>query len=337
MNEIRNGMYAFVIMPFSSKLDHTYKDLIRPAVTSCGIDCIRADEESQGHIHSQMLQRIFEAPVIIADITELNANVFYELGIAHSIGCKTVIICSSDFIQKVPFDIAPYRVFVYQESDSSNQYENIQTLALEIENVLKNQPEGIPNPVQDYLLSQSPVHSTTSIFINKLDSHSEEELIKNARNEIVFYGITANSFSDFFTGISETRDYHEEFNVRLCLLNPKVEDSWDFLYKILQKETGEPSLIEQRRKDDIQAQERAIRRLTYQVNNSQNLTISINYYDTPPIFWAYLVDQERLILGHLAMQRQSSRNFPVNIIIKDDLATKNLFVYYQALINSLIS
>ena len=76
-------------------------------VESCGIECVRADEDSQGHIHSQMLQRIYESIVAVADIRGLNANVFYELGVAHSSGCKTVVICDGDGLDRVPFDIAP--------------------------------------------------------------------------------------------------------------------------------------------------------------------------------------------------------------------------------------
>ena len=342
MSEINENKFAFVIMPFSPSLNSVYNDLIRPALESCEIDCVRADEEVQGHIHSQMLQRIFESAVVIADITGQNANVFYELGVAHSCGCKTIVICDSAFLDKVPFDIAPYRVFSYKNPDHGNvdpafSADDIGSLSAEIKMVLKDDSEGIPNPVQDYLASQSPVHSTSSLFINQLDAQSEEQLIRNAKKEIIYYGITANSFSDLLTGIVETEERIMQLSAHLCLLDPEAHDCWEFLYSIFSGGIVDPVMSEQYRVEDIQTQKRAIRRLDSLANTTKNFSVHVHYYKIPPVFWAYVVDQQRLVLGHLAMQRSSARHLPVNILVKEDRSTHNLFTYYHDLINSVIN
>ena len=63
---------------------------------------------------------INEARIVIADITGGNPNVFYEIGIAHTIG-KDVILISQDIGEKdIPFDIHARRVIDYRLSDAQN-------------------------------------------------------------------------------------------------------------------------------------------------------------------------------------------------------------------------
>ncbi|MBE0685619.1 MAG: hypothetical protein IH585_06430, partial [Anaerolineaceae bacterium] len=171
----KENQYAFVIMPFAKKYDPVYQRIIKPAVELCEIKCKRADEDSQGHIHQQMLEKIFEANVIIADISSFNPNVFYELGVAHSNGSKTIMICDIENLDKVPFDIAPFRVLSYQNPEVNLKIdETIRSLSNEILRVINYENEGIINPVQDYKNSQSPVRSSTSLFINELTASAEE-------------------------------------------------------------------------------------------------------------------------------------------------------------------
>jgi hypothetical protein len=339
MNNSGDKRYAFVIMPFASSFEHVYQKLIKPSVEFCGIKCVRADEDSQGQIHRQMLQRIFESSVVVADISNFNPNVFYELGVAHSSGCKTIVICEFDILTKVPFDIAPYRVLAYRQPEQGSatfDEEFILSLAAEISTVLSDQSEGILNPVQDYLFSQSPVRSSNSLFINEFDLKSEEDLLRTATREVIFYGITANSFSDILTGIIETTKRKEPFSIHVCLLNPEAVDCWDFLYQMREKSPANPELFKEYIEEDIVTQRRSIRRLTSLVSKIENLTVEVHFYSNPPLFWAYMVDQERIIVGHYALHRLNARNLPVNILVKGDRSTRHLFDYYQNVIESTI-
>ena len=54
-----------------------------------------------------------EADVLIADLSEHNPNVFYELGIAHALTNKTIMISSDE---DIPFDLSPYRVIRYKHA-----------------------------------------------------------------------------------------------------------------------------------------------------------------------------------------------------------------------------
>jgi hypothetical protein len=337
MNNVTEKSFAFVIMPFAAPFAAAYQQIIKPAVEYCGIACVRADEEFQGHIHSQMLGRIYQSSVVIADITGLNANVFYELGVAHSSGYKTIVVCDQDALDKVPFDIAPYRVFSYpnpERHDRQDIERAVVALASEITVVIDNQLDGISNPVQDYLASQSPVKSSNSLFVNELDAKDEENLLVAVTRELVYYGITANSFIDLLTGLLETHPKSTQFAVQLCLLNPEAYDCWDFLYRMRDGKHLDPSQIEKFIEEDVSIQKRAIRRLESLSQRVRGFSVETHLYSIPPMFWAYMVDQERLIVGHLAMNRMSSRNLPVNILVRSDHSTWNLFAYYQSILES---
>jgi hypothetical protein len=56
-----------------------------------------------------------DAKVLVAELTEKNANVFYELGLAHAIGKPVVLI--ADNLTDIPFDLQSLRVIIYDKND----------------------------------------------------------------------------------------------------------------------------------------------------------------------------------------------------------------------------
>lgn len=103
---------CFVLMPFSDSLQPIYDDHIRPTVESAGLVCQRADDVvGTNAITWDIWERINRARFLIADLTNQNANVFYELGLAHAISKDVVLLTQSmDF---VPFDLKSLRCIVY--------------------------------------------------------------------------------------------------------------------------------------------------------------------------------------------------------------------------------
>ncbi len=66
-------------------LDKTYEQLIRPAFDKVSVNGFRAiDANVTGSIDSIMYRWIYQADMVIADLSTLNANVFYELGVRHA-------------------------------------------------------------------------------------------------------------------------------------------------------------------------------------------------------------------------------------------------------------
>lgn len=115
----------FVLMPFEDKLTRVYNDIIKPAVESIGLVCRRADDYNTNKaVMQDIWKAICEAKIVIADLTNLNPNVLYELGIAHTVGKETIMITQrNDKEFKFPSDIAHIRRIEYEDSASGGKLE----------------------------------------------------------------------------------------------------------------------------------------------------------------------------------------------------------------------
>lgn len=115
MENQEHNRTCFVIMPFDTKYKEIYDEVYKPICDNNTINCYRVDEISKpGSITKDIVDGIIDADLIIADLTDKNPNVFYELGIAHSTGSKTIMTCQKS--EKLPFDISNYRVIFYEQS-----------------------------------------------------------------------------------------------------------------------------------------------------------------------------------------------------------------------------
>jgi len=104
--------FCFVIMPFSTDLDDVYVT-IKEAIEEEELVCVRADEiPGAGNIVRNIVEKVYNAKIVIADLTGKNANVLYELGLAHTLG-NNVIMLAQDIQEDVPFDLNAHRVIQY--------------------------------------------------------------------------------------------------------------------------------------------------------------------------------------------------------------------------------
>ncbi len=105
---------VFMIMPFSEQFESIYADYIKPIVESFGYVVKRADDFfSHRSIIDDIWSGIARCRFAIADCTGRNANVFYELGVAHTIGRPVILITQS--IDDLPFDIQGRRAIAYED------------------------------------------------------------------------------------------------------------------------------------------------------------------------------------------------------------------------------
>ena len=102
----------FVLMPFEDKLKPVYDDHISSVARALDRSCKRSDDFfSAKSIIDDIWAAIYHCKICIADCTGRNPNVFYELGIAHTVGRPTILISQS--IDDIPFDIRHRRVIIY--------------------------------------------------------------------------------------------------------------------------------------------------------------------------------------------------------------------------------
>jgi hypothetical protein len=110
---------VFVLMPFEAKFQRIYHNVLKPVVESLGCSASKADENlSIGTVIEQIQRSIRDALLIIADVSGKNPNVFYELGYAHGLNKKVLIMTTNQ--NDIPFDISHIRYFQYSYSTNFN-------------------------------------------------------------------------------------------------------------------------------------------------------------------------------------------------------------------------
>lgn len=103
---------CFVLMPFAEYMRPVYDDHIHPVVESEELSCLRADDIASTNIITRDIwEKINRARFIIADLTGRNPNVFYEVGMAHTLGKEVILLAQS--MEDVPFDLKALRCIVY--------------------------------------------------------------------------------------------------------------------------------------------------------------------------------------------------------------------------------
>lgn len=103
-------------MPFGGWFDDYYLRVFKPAIEDAGMEPHRADDLFRpGSITNDIWAYTRRAKIVLADLTERNPNVFYELGLGHAIGKPAILVV--DDIDSVPFDLRNLRVIEYDKND----------------------------------------------------------------------------------------------------------------------------------------------------------------------------------------------------------------------------
>ena len=115
-----------VMMPFTEdpSIDPVYLALVEGSKRA-GKKCKRVDEIwTPADITEDIFNLIASSSLVIADITDLNPNVMFEVGYAIGRGKQAVLICKDD-VPQLPFDISHRRVFTYKRDKDGQGYENL--------------------------------------------------------------------------------------------------------------------------------------------------------------------------------------------------------------------
>ncbi len=105
---------CFVILPFHDPYLELLKNSIRPSIERNGFECITANRMAPGIIAEDIWTGINRAKIVIAEATEDNRNVWYEIGIAHALGKEVILLRQKNpKANKLPFDVSHYRAVFY--------------------------------------------------------------------------------------------------------------------------------------------------------------------------------------------------------------------------------
>jgi hypothetical protein len=149
---------CFVVSPIGGenteerkKSDQVLKHVVR-AVLEPEYAVERADHiDRPGIITVQIVQRILQADLVVADLTDRNPNVYYELAIRHAAWKPTIHIISRG--QEIPFDVQDMRVVRYDLADPDNLDDARAKLRQYTNAIQKGEP--VITPVQFVQILQS--------------------------------------------------------------------------------------------------------------------------------------------------------------------------------------
>jgi len=110
-HESIEGTLISAMMPFHPKFNAVYETLRRTA-DAMGLRCRRADDIWENPaVIQDVVSLIDRSAVVICDCTDRNPNVFYEIGIAHTLGREVILITQND--ADIPFDLRHLRYVRY--------------------------------------------------------------------------------------------------------------------------------------------------------------------------------------------------------------------------------
>ncbi len=164
---------CFIIMPFvdmrytkedgetielnKSQLDYFYEDFIKKAVDSFKSEEYTFSGErytsSSGNFIKGIVNKLYQADVVIADITGLNPNVMYELGIRHTLMDNTILLAQDT--TQIPSDLKSYIAVIYDYPWDTHKADEIYSVfEKQLHKALNERLEKwdeSDNPVRDFL------------------------------------------------------------------------------------------------------------------------------------------------------------------------------------------
>jgi len=140
---------CFVMMPFGHWFDIYYHKIYTPAINDAGFEPIRGDELfNTGSVVEQIWEQIEKSTVLLADLSGRNANVFYELGLAHA--ARKPVVFTAGNIDDVPFDLRHLRVITYETKEPDWAEKLKDSISEYLRNAAKEPEKSIPNPFRLY-------------------------------------------------------------------------------------------------------------------------------------------------------------------------------------------
>ncbi len=112
---------CFVIQPFDDgPFDRRYEDVIAPAIADAGLKPYRVDRDLSASIPIEQIEtEIRRSAVCLADISDNNPNVWFELGFAIAAGKGVALVCNNSR-ERFPFDVQHRQVIKYSTQSPSD-------------------------------------------------------------------------------------------------------------------------------------------------------------------------------------------------------------------------
>ncbi|QLH83417.1 nucleoside 2-deoxyribosyltransferase [Halosimplex pelagicum] len=222
---------CFVICPIGSegseireRSDKLMEYIITDAVSEFGYSTLRSDEMSEpGSITSQIIQKTIESELVIADLTNHNPNVFYELALRHATAKPYIQLI--DKKQSIPFDISDLRTINY-DFDVQRAANAVDEIKEHLETIEEKEPD-FDNPIsrsadlKSWRESEDPSEQNFADILDGLNSLNkridklESEMSNSGTQQVLSSSSAFESFdpSDFDLSEQEREEIKEEYGV----------------------------------------------------------------------------------------------------------------------------
>lgn len=169
------GPIGAVGSPERKRSDQILKHIFAPAAQACDYEVpVRADHISDpGTITRQIVERLLEDPLVLADLTGHNANVFYELAIRHAVFKPVVQLIKAG--ESIPFDVAVMRTVQVDLTDPDSVEAAREEVARQIRAV-EADPSHVDTPLAtaiDVLGARKGGRSDTAKILEELGRLTE--------------------------------------------------------------------------------------------------------------------------------------------------------------------
>jgi hypothetical protein len=132
---------CFVIGPIGEPLTDAYnralamlENVIAPAIAPLGYLLLRGDQiDTSGILHLQIAAQLIQADLVVADLTGANPNVYYELGIRHTLGKPCIQLLPIG--ERLPFDVAPMRTIIIDDRSTVGVRVGIEAIQAQVRSI----------------------------------------------------------------------------------------------------------------------------------------------------------------------------------------------------------
>lgn len=216
---------VFVIMPFSGSgtpRDTVYwtrffNEFLKKTFDELGYDCRRAEAKNK-NIMRNVVGDLFNSEIVVAVLTDLNANVLYELGVRHSVAIGTIMITEKD--QKIPFDLSSFGVVKYSRDDRQTFKSDLQTILLD--RSMRLVPDS---PVKEFLSTSETTLVRTSVNVAHTPLDTRRAL-KIAQNEVFIVGQNLFNLATHDNKLLVFTELEEKPSLTVKILIADIEDKY---------------------------------------------------------------------------------------------------------------
>lgn len=128
-----------------------------PIIKALGYEPVRADQDTGGLIVSEMLERLYFADLVLADMTVPNVNVYYEVGIRHAAQKTGCVLLAADWSKQL-FDVVQMRTIRYPLPEGNITEATAAAFQTAIKEEIKSRCNGI-----------SPMHQSIGGYPSNVD------------------------------------------------------------------------------------------------------------------------------------------------------------------------